>query len=304
MLMDLMKDLKEIIINQFEENCIAYTNTEDIHVLLRKYFNTLSKKIRPIPRKVFISKELRSKKMPEEINAIFDEIKTEFEEGSDINPHLSKNLLDSGFDDRLYHSWGIYHLHLSNRKENESDFFYKRSDFLLFCIVDENDVYFIDILPHKEINVFLKQEMPEIIINNWPDLLEHCKVHGIKGASYTDEEIVQLRKNCINTFSSIDKDTYIPLGGGGLSLKGTNIKHFLSATYLIKEIRKIEELIIGNEDSIREEISKTVPNLPDNLDFYLFLEESVFVVKEINTGTYTYIFLDHAIHKPLKIRDS
>jgi hypothetical protein len=30
-------------------------NTEDIHVLLRKYFNTLSKEIRPIPRKVFIS---------------------------------------------------------------------------------------------------------------------------------------------------------------------------------------------------------------------------------------------------------
>lgn len=284
MLMDLMEDLTKIITDQFNEWGIRYTNTNDVHELLRKYLNTCSKLIRPIPRKVFISEELelKSKELPEEINSIFDKIKTEFEEGTDITQHLSKRLSNANRDDQLFHTWGIYHLHLSNRKETESDFF-ERSDLLLFCIVKENRVYFIDIRPHNEINLFLKQEMQKIVINNWPDLLEHCKVQDIKGASYTDDEIVQMREIFINTFSSIGKDTYIPLGGGGLSLSGTNIEHFLFATHLIKEIRKIEELIIGIEDSIREELSKTSPDLPDNLDFHLCLEESGFVIKEINT---------------------
>lgn len=288
--MDLMKDLKEIFIKQFEKYGISYTNTEDIHELACEYLNTLSKIIEPTPRNVFISKELRSKKMPEKINAIFDEIKTKFEEGSNVNPYLSERLLKSGYNDRLLHSWGIYHLHLSNTKKNESDFFFERSDFLLFCMVIENDVYFIDILPHKEDNLWSKREMLKILKNNWPEILEPCKVHGIeRGATYNDEEIEQLRKSGINSPIEIDGDVYVPIGGGGLSLARTNIMHCEVAKSLIKKIREVEKQIIDNKVPIREEISEIVTDLPDNLDFHLFLEEYGFVIKEINTG-HTYKF--------------
>jgi hypothetical protein len=220
MLMDLIKDLKEIFIKQFDKGGISYTNTEDIHELAGRYLNILSKIIKPTPRNVFISKELRSKKILEKINAIFDEIKTKFEEGSNVNPHLSKNIFDSDYDDLLLHSWKIYHLHLTNTKKNESDFFYERPppDYLLFCIVDENDVYFIDILPHKEDNLWSKREMLKILKNNWPELLEPCRIHGITGATYNDGEIGQLRRSGINSPIEIDGDVYVPIGGGGLSL--------------------------------------------------------------------------------------
>ena len=287
--MDLMNDLKQIFINQFEKYGIAYTNTEDIHKLARGYLNIRSKIIKPTPRNVFISEELRSKNMPDEINAIFDEIKTKFEEGSNINPHLSKKLFNPDYDDRLLHSWKIYHLHLSNTKQNESDFFFDRSDFLLFCMVRESEVYFIEILPHRLQNVFSKREMLKILKNNWPWILEPCKVQGIeRGATYNDEEIGQLRKYGINSLIEIDGDVYIPIGGGGLSLAGTNTKHSVAVESLIKTIREVEKQIINNEVSIREEIAKTVPDLPDNLDFHLFLEEYGFVIKEINTEKYIF----------------
>jgi hypothetical protein len=261
--------------------------------------NTLSKKIKPTPRNVFISEGLRSKKCPEEINAIFAEIKTKFEEGSDVTPYLSERLLKSGYNDRLLHSWKIHHLHLCNRKKNKSNRFFDRADFLLFCMVTENDVYFIDILPHKEDNLWSKRELLKILKNNWPELLEPCRVHGIEGATFNDGEIGQLRRSGINSPIEIDGDVYVPIGGGGLTLAGTNIMHTITAKSLIKAIREVEKQIIDNKVSIREEISKKVSDLPDNLDFHLFLEENGFVIKEIDTNTYIYIS-DHTLHKPRK----
>ena len=289
--MDLMKDLTEIITDQFDQlfdqHGIFYTNSNDVHELLREYLNTCSKLIRPIPRKVFISEELKSKQLPEEINPIFDEIKTEFEKGCNVNPHLSKGLLDSDFDDLLLHAFKMHHLHLTNRNETASGFFERAnslpSNSLLFCIVAEGDVYFIDILRHNEGNVWVNRGLLEIIKNNWPDLLEPGKVHGIEGAGYSDEEIWQLRQDGINSPIEIDGSTYLPIVGGGISLSRHNLMHCIAANGFIKEIRKIEELLIGIEYSIREELSKTAPDLPDNLDFHLCLEESGFVIKETNT---------------------
>nr|QNO46946.1 hypothetical protein CLAIAILK_00007 [Methanosarcinales archaeon ANME-2c ERB4] len=275
--MDLMKDLTEIITDQFKECGISYTDSNDVHKLLREYINTCSKMISPIPRKVFISEELKSKE-PEEISSIFDEIKTKFEKGYNVNPHLSKRLLDLKSDDYLYHSWGIYHLHLTNTKKNKSDFFYDRPvpDSLLFFIVRGNDVYFIDILPHNEENIFSKRRMLEIIKNNWHDLLEPCKVQGMEGAGYNDKEIGQLRKDGTNSPIEIDGSTYLPIGGGGLSVSRTNLMHHRYVNDFIEKTIEIER-------QIREELSKTVQDVPDNPDFHLCLEESGLVIKETNT---------------------
>ena len=277
-LMDLMEDLTEIITDQFDQCGIRCTNSNDVHELLREYLNTCSKLIRPIPRKVFISEELKSKQLPEEINSIFDEIKTEFEKGYNVNPHLSKKLLYPDFDDRLRHSFKMHHLHLTNERETASDFF-RRSNSLLFCIVAEGDVYFIDILRH-EYNVWANRRLLEIIENNWHDLLEPGKVHGIDGATYTDEEIGQLRDTGINTFIEINGSTYLPTVGGGINVLGHNLMHREAADDFIKKTIEIERQINNNTVSIREESS-----LPDNPDFHLCLEESGLVIKETNTDT-------------------
>ena len=286
--MDLMKDLTKIITDQFNEGDIRYTNTDDVHELLREYLNTCSKLIRPIPRKVFISKELKlelkSKQLPEEINPIFDEIKTEFEKGCNVNPHLSKRLLNSDFDDLLLHAFKMHHLHLTNKKETASDFFERAnsipSNSLLFCIVAEDDVHFIDILRHNEDNMWVNRRLLEIIKNNWPDLLEPGKVHGIEGAGYSDEEIWQLRKDGINSPIEIDGSTCRPIVGGGISLPGHNLMHFMAANDFIKKTIEIERQINNNTVSIQKEFS-----LPDNPDFHLCLEESGLVIKETNTDT-------------------
>lgn len=296
MLMDLMKDLTKIITDQFNECDIHCTDSNDVHELLREYLNTCSKLICPIPRKVFISKELKlelkSKQLPEEINPIFDEIKTEFEKGCNVNPHLSKRLLDSDFDDLLLDAFKMHHLHLTNRKETASGFFERAnslpSNSLLFCIVAEGDVYFIDILHHDEDNLWVNRRLLEIIKNNWPDLLEPGKVQRmegarIEGAGYSDEEIFQLRQDGINSPIEIDGSTYLPIIGGGISLLGHNLTHYRYAIYLIKKLIEVERQISNNTVPIREELSKTVPDLPDNLDFRLCLEESGLVLKETNT---------------------
>jgi len=176
---------------------------------------------------------------------------------------------------------------LTNRKENASGFFERAnslpSNSLLFCIVAEGDVYFIDILRHDDDNLWVNRRLLEIIKNNWPDLLEPGKVHGIEGAGYSDEEIWQLRKDGINSPIEIDGSTYLPIVGGGISLLRHNLMHCIAANDFIKETIEIERQINNNTVSIREKFS-----LPDNPDFHLCLEESGLVIKETNTDTCIY----------------
>lgn len=322
--MDLIKDLEEIIIKYFKKYGIKYSvpdscdsDTKKIRLLLCEYLNTSSKIITPIPRNVLISKELKSKlesnKIPRERIDIYNEIKIKFEYGSDVTPYASKKLFKSDFYDILRLSWDIHHLHLNNTKRKDSDYMFIGCEFLLFYIMQDNDVYFIDILEHEP-TVFLKpNKIREIVNNNWPAIFEPCKVHGLEAAKYTEEEVMMLKYGCdIDgkypsdkeeiSIITIEEGGLIPILGGGPSLKKTNLMDSVRAGKLIDEIRKKEQLIINNEISIREEFSKTVPDLPDNLDFHLCLEEDMFIIKEINTDRE--LILNYATSKPPKIRDS
>ena len=290
--MNLIKDLEEMILKHFEKYNISYSDLnrfdnddKKIHVLLCEYLNTLSKIIMPTPRNVLISKELKSKlesnKIPRERIVIYNEIKIKFEEGFDVTPYGSQKLYKSHFYDFLRLAWGIHHLHLNNTKKKDSDYMFIGCNCLLFYIVQDHDVYFIDILEHEP-TIFSKQKIPKIVKNNWPEIFECCKVHGLEAAGYNEKEVNELRNCGINT---IEEGGYIPIHGGGISLIKTNLMQSVYADKLIERIREDEKRIINNEVSIREEFSKTVPDLPDNLDFHLFLDDHDYIIKEINTDT-------------------
>ncbi|MDH4262933.1 MAG: hypothetical protein OEV78_07815 [Spirochaetia bacterium] len=91
--------------------------------------------------------------------------------GKNLLPWQSKNILNSGYNDEMCNDWGIYHLHLGETKEDESDFI-KRTRLVLYCLIDLHAVYFIQILEHGKIHI---NEIVEIAEKNWPDVLYQNK---------------------------------------------------------------------------------------------------------------------------------
>lgn len=237
-------DLCFFIKREFNKLDIKINEDENIRNLLIKYLNTLNKLIEPIPRKVYMSKKLENKDIDKNIIKIIDEIKVKFKKGININPHLSKKIFKPGFNDYLLDDWGIYHLHLSCDKKEISDYFYRRADYLLFVLVDDKDVYFIDILKHNLNYVFSKQKLLKVIDDNWPNLLKTNQLNEVDGLSQnlTDKEINDLRKSGINVLTEVG-DKVITSLGGGLTTAGTNILHTRDADFILNKIRRWEEYI-------------------------------------------------------------
>lgn len=300
---DFKKDVREQVINILKENNINFNEKSSTCELLINYLNALNKRISTNKRKVLFSDNIQeiinsSNLNKKYIDAIFT-FKNNFENGIDMNGHLSTNIYYSELSlkkknkiyrqsrDYLLDDWGIYHIHLNEKEaKNENEMHGNRSEYLLFVKVTIDKVYFIDILNHNEKNVFAKQELLKVLDRNWPFLLEKYRLHGINACtSYTDEEINKRRKNGEYILYNINGKVYMPIGGG-LTSAGTNVSHTNTADNILQDIEIIESYIKDNYISIQKEVEDiTGIKVPNRfLKFKMFLEDRGYVVEELNTG--------------------
>ena len=154
---------------------------KDEEVIL-EYLNTVEKLILPKPRTVLVSKELQKKienknftekgqtvsaKKASEIVDDIEYFEDQFKRGRDVNNHLSKQIYNSKCKDILLNTWNIKHIHL-NKAEAKSMESMKnnRADFLLFCIVEDSDVLFLDVRRHPNKRGFSSYSLLQIAFNN------------------------------------------------------------------------------------------------------------------------------------------
>ena len=110
--------------------------------------NVIGKNVINIPRKVHYSRELIKK-------------------GESVKGYLSKKAFDVEFKDILLNQWGIKHLHLTDKEANSiEEMKNNRSNILLFFIVDNQDVYFLDVRKHPKGAGFITLEVLSIVYNN------------------------------------------------------------------------------------------------------------------------------------------
>ena len=127
-----------------------------------------------IKRKVHYSEELlnriNSNDLPEEHIKILKMYEDAFSTGEDMNIFLSNNTKKSRETDFLRYTWHLYHLHMSGKfVENKEQMKNNRSDTQLLCIINLNDVYFVDVIPHptKAEEYFNIRSLEIILKNGW-----------------------------------------------------------------------------------------------------------------------------------------
>lgn len=226
--------------------------------IILQYMNALQKTIRPKPRKVIYSKELREKidtkyfgnenddyiiENADEIIDLVKHFKQMFEEGKDINNHLSGEIFSSNRQDMLFNTWNIKHIHL-NKVEAGSKSAMKRnrSEFLLFCVVKEEKVYFIDVRLHPDGNEFSSYSFLEILYNN--NLMEEVGffrddryVPGSLNIQITrDEDIYTIYNKChSNVCFDFKGNLFMSLSG--IVSTGDKCENSYLLQQIIKDIR-------------------------------------------------------------------
>lgn len=210
-------------------------------------FNYIEKIIPPLPRNVYFSKYLL-KRIDEDLNEdIINKIKIfkqKFESGEDINSNLSKGIFNSNSWDYILNIWNIRHLHLSESVElNKDAMSNNRSDYLLFFVLDGENVYFIDVRKHPKGAGFTSFQFLEILDES--DLLNLIGFQEIKDiidlnlVIEKDEDIYQLTKCGMNIIYKINEKHYINVSG--ITSVGNKMDH----TFIMMNIRKKISNLLG-----------------------------------------------------------
>lgn len=212
--------------------------------------NFMEKIVSIKPRKVYFSRYL-IKKIDEDLNKdIIEKIelfKKKFENGEDINSNLSKGIFNSNSWDYILNIWNIRHLHLSESVElNRSEMSNNRSDYLLFFVLNEENVYFIDVRKHPRGAGFTSFQFLEILDESkWLNLIgfEEHKDINVKPVIEKDEDIYELTKRGLNiSVYKINGKYYMK--NIGITSKGGKINH----TFILMDIkRKISDLLEQNQ---------------------------------------------------------
>ncbi|OCS82248.1 hypothetical protein [Caryophanon tenue] len=275
--MNLIADLEKILISKFINLGFKHP-VSNIHDLLRAFFNLTDKSISIQKRKVYLSTELKNKQLPKPYGHYLKQVIQKFKEGQNLIPHLSIKAVKPHQKDLLLYDWGIHHLHLGDTLNPNG--FIKRSDYILFFVLKENEVYLIDVTKHKleDRTEFSQQQLLQILKNNWPFLLTPFQLKNITNLSkkFTDKELSIIRKNGGMALVEIDNIIFRSMGGG-ISTAKTNLDHTIRADKIVKILRTIEIDIISRKQII-ETIATDYKLTLNPIDFNLILHEKNFYI--------------------------
>lgn len=212
---DLFQDWKNILREDLESYGYNLTSTDDKDIPIL-YYNVKNRTIEEKHRTVNVSKEF---KCPRELKRGWQFLKKHIESGHYLNAHLSKKTKKLNKQDAMLGNWGVYHFHLGENMEGE---FVKQGNPLVFAVVREHVFYAIGIFEHGD---WAKQEIVEIMHNNWSYLLKDYVIKGFgKVENLSEEERAVVNINNQNAYVKVSDGTvYAPMGGGR-SLSGYNAK--------------------------------------------------------------------------------
>lgn len=239
---DLFQDWKDILKEDLEKNGYNLSNIEEKNIPIL-YFNVKNRTIEEKHRTVNVSKEF---KCPRELKRGWQFLKGHIESGNLLNAHLSKRVRKVRNKDTMLDNWGVHHFHLGENMDGE---FVKQGNPLVFAVVREHVFYAIGIFKHGD---WAKQEIVEIMHNNWSYLFKDYVIKGFdKVENLNEEERTAINKNNQNAYIKVSDGTvYAPMGGG-LSLSGYNGKatYFQIATErLLRDIEnRIQEQLKNSE---------------------------------------------------------
>jgi hypothetical protein len=114
-----------------------------------------------MPRKIAKAKEFICPKI---CNKALQKFENMVISGENLQPYMSKKILNPEYHDKFFNDWGLYHFHLQIGKPSYKKI--KISDYLLIAYLDNQTLYFIKMILHGDKDKWVKQDYIEIIHKN------------------------------------------------------------------------------------------------------------------------------------------
>ena len=292
--MDFLSDLTLAIVSEFSHQGISFPESADLGQLASRYLEMRIRRIEPVPREVHFSEEIHdtlgnlsretdpkgNREALEAWRTVFY-LQHLFESGETVMPFLSKEVYntDPKQPDGLLWDYAMHHLHLS-RKDGR-DGFVKRSHWLLFVIVSDRDVFFIDVKPHEDPEKlqWVRQDLLDIVHGNWPELTETHLLHGVTVTTVTDAEKRELRRKNAYLIHQVGGRAIAPLGLG-TTLDGHSTRCRILADKLLHELKQYQQILDSSLEELRPLFLKNGLAEDAQIDFKLVRRSELDILEE------------------------
>ena len=285
--MDFKSDLIHIIKHYLSTGGISYEGNAEASDLTARYYEMQIRRIVPKRREVHFSNELNDSlgklihKSPAEQRekakaawgAVF-RLRCLFAKGESVTPYLSKGVNCSTSKDGLLWDYGMHHFHLSRKRDKSG--FIERSYYLLFAIIANEDVFFVDVRKHHDPEdlQWVRQDLLGIVHANWPELTDLRLLQGVTANTVTDEEKKELRRKNVNLITNVGGHAIAPLGMG-TTFDGGSAFCRVWGSKLLHEVGRHEAYFYSQPLELRAQLKAKGVDAPGEMEFQLVLLDSL-----------------------------
>lgn len=258
-------DVSEIALKLVQAYGLTYEATSD-GMALQRWMDYRLRHVSPQPRKVEKSVLFPIQNLPEEVGEALCNLERMFENGEDVNPYLSKTTIGNDVSaskhqrrtDGLWADWRIHHLHLTTAPLEPNKRFSERSNWLLFVMVYEDVVAFIDVRHHSEKDLWTQVDLFKTFIDSWPEQAEPYRVVDMHidtpAGSATDHKL--LRNAGVNIPVEHNGEQYFG-PGKGITAAITSTAATMDCNKVERSARGIALWLDQPENKIRADLKQS-----------------------------------------------
>lgn len=248
---------------------LGYDPSGDCEVSSRlsQVFNILRNRIPPVARDVEIAVGLSC---PQSHLKGYKQVISEIKNGDNLMPRCSRQQLNkSGYINLMLIDWGIHHLHLGTERitKGKTMGLFQGHKEILFVFFTNDTAYIIGVFDHSS---WTKQDVLQIVHDNWPHLLEPWKLKRVieVDGEPTDADRKLLRDAFVNSPLKIGNNVYLG-PGGGITSAGTGANEIQKVNEVLRAAGELRKWINSNATHIEEIIGSKLGDLNFDVSRYI-----------------------------------
>lgn len=200
-------------------------------------------------------------------------------QGIDLAPRLPRRIGRKQIDrDALLDDWGIHHLHLGT--VIQPDGLVNGDDDVAFVILEPNDAYLIQVLPHGS---WSDTTLLEIVHRNWPHLMTPLPLAGGDSGT-TRKSVASARRANTQAIVQLSDGTVLGPRGGGYASDASSLASSLAAAWDARTAAEWEKAVHTTIPRVLETFAEHGECLPDEFRFTLQELEGRWVAAEVTYG--------------------
>lgn len=261
----LYSDISDISVRLVQAFGLAYgvPSAAKDDLALARWMDYRLRHVTPQVRTVLKSSRFPVAGLPPEIEQALSLIEARFANGEDVNPYLSKTTINNDVSDAksqrrtdgLWADWRIHHFHLTTEPIAVGERFSKRSGWLLFAMVYEDVVAFIDIRSHNESDLWTQDDLLKTFIDSWPEQAEPHRITTmtVESRPQTPQDLRMLRQ--AGVIVPIEHDGKHYFGpGGGVTCAATSVAVSRACLNIRTYVRRIAMWLDDPNNKLRLEL--------------------------------------------------